>query len=87
MEHQKLKEYIRKELTSILSESEEEPTSSELKKKDSVVSASNKLQKLVKKMKEKAKEFKTAEGDRKEKIKDELKKMTKEKKELEKSVE
>ena len=87
MEHQKLKEYIRKEITSILSEAEEEPTSSELKKKDSVVSASNKLQKLVKKMKEKAKEFKAAEGDEKEKIKDELKKMTKEKKELEKSVE
>ena len=37
-------------------------------------------------MKEKAKEFKAAEGDKKDKLKDELKKMTKEKKELEKSI-
>ena len=65
---------------------DEEPTSAELKKKDSVTTTSNKLQKLVKQMKEKAKEFKAAKGDEKEKIKDELKKMTKEKKELEKSI-
>jgi len=86
MKHQKLREYIRKEITSILSESEEEPTSADLKKKDSVTTTSNKLQKLVKQMKDKAKEFKAAKGDEKEKIKGELKKMTKEKKELEKSI-
>jgi len=65
---------------------DEEPTSADLKKKDSVTTTSNKLQKLVKQMKEKAKEFKAAEGDKKDKLKDELKKMTKEKKELEKSI-
>ena len=65
---------------------DEEPTSAELKKKDSVTTTSNKLQKLVKQMKDKAKEFKTAVGDKKDKLKDELKKMTKEKKELEKSI-
>ena len=65
---------------------DEEPTSADLKKKDSVTTTSNKLQKLVKQMKDKAKEFKTAEGDKKDKLKDELKKMTKEKKELEKSI-
>ena len=37
-------------------------------------------------MKDKAKEFKAAEGDAKDKIKDELKKMTKEKKQLEKAL-
>ena len=65
---------------------EEEPTSAELKKKDSIATTSNKLQKLTKKMKDKAKEFKAAEGDAKDKIKDELKKMTKEKKQLEKAL-
>ena len=65
---------------------EEEPTSAELKKKDSIATTSNKLQKLTKKMKDKAKEFKEAEGDAKDKIKDELKKMTKEKKQLEKAL-
>lgn len=64
----------------------EEPTAAELKKKDSVVSVSNKLQKLKKSMESKAKEYTKAEGDEKEKIKAELKKMTKEKKELEKSI-
>ena len=65
---------------------EEEPTSAELKKKDSIATTSNKLQKLTKKMKDKAKEFKAAEGKAKDKIKDELKKMTKEKKQLEKAL-
>ena len=65
---------------------DEEPTKAELKKKDSVASISNKLQKLVQDMKDKAKEWKSAEGEEKEKIKTELKKMTKEKKELEKSI-
>ena len=65
---------------------EAEPTAADLKKADSVASAANKLQKLVKKMKDKAKDFKAAEGEAKEKIKDELKKMTAEKKKLEKSI-
>ena len=86
MNYSKLREAIRKEITSILSESDEEPTAAELKKKDSVTSASNKLQKLVQGMKDKAKEYTKSEGDKKEKIKAELKKMTKEKKELEKSI-
>ena len=139
MKHTKLREYIRKEITSILSESklnedryedvehmfsgekepesrydkvvrilmshgqseeeakritrelsqlkeDEEPTKAELKKKDSVASISNKLQKLVQDMKDKAKEYKAAEGEEKENIKTEFKKMTKEKKELEKSI-
>ena len=37
-------------------------------------------------MKELAKEYKAAEGDEKEKIKDQLKDMTKEKKQLEKAL-
>lgn len=65
---------------------DEEPTDAEIKKADSVASAANKLQKLVKKMKDKAKDFKAAEGEAKEKIKDELKAMTAEKKKLEKSI-
>ena len=65
---------------------EDEPTDAEIKKADSVASAANKLQKLVKKMKDKAKDFKAAEGEAKEKIKDELKVMTAEKKKLEKSI-
>ena len=65
---------------------EDEPTDAEIKKADSVASAANKLQKLVKKMKDKAKDFKAAEGKAKEKIKDELKAMTAEKKKLEKSL-
>ena len=65
---------------------EDEPSDAEIKKADSVASAANKLQKLVKKMKDKAKEYKSAEGKTKEKIKDELKAMTAEKKKLEKSI-
>ena len=65
---------------------DEEPTSAELKKKDSIATISNKLQKLTAKMKKKAKEFKEAEGKAKDKIKDELKAMTAEKKELEKDL-
>ena len=65
---------------------EDEPTDAEIKKADSVASAANKLQKLVKKMKDKAKDFKAAEGEAKEKIKDELKDMTAEKKKLEKAL-
>ena len=65
---------------------DEEPTAADLKKKDSVATISNKLQKLTAKMKKKAKEFKEAEGKAKDKIKDELKDMTAEKKKLEKSL-
>ena len=65
---------------------DEEPTAADLKKKDSVATISNKLQKLTAKMKDKAKEFKAAEGEAKEKIKDELKDMTAEKKKLEKAL-
>ena len=63
-----------------------EPSAADLAKKDSVTSAANKLQKLIAKMKELAKEYKAAEGDKKEEIKDELKKMTAEKKKLEASL-
>ena len=55
-------------------------------KKDSITTASSKLQKLVTKMKGLAKKYKSAEGDKKEKIKDELKKLTDEKKALEKTI-
>ena len=65
---------------------DEEPTAADLKKKDSITSTANKLQKLVKQMKDKAKEYKEAEGGNKEKIKAELKKMTAEKKQLEKDI-
>ena len=65
---------------------EDEPTAADLKKKDSVATISNKLQKLTAKMKKKAKEFKEAEGKAKDKIKDELKDMTAEKKKLEKDL-
>jgi hypothetical protein len=56
------------------------------KKGDSIATIASKYQKLVSKMKELAKDFKAAEGDEKEKIKDQLKDMTKEKKQLEKSL-
>ena len=64
-------------------EEDEEPTAADLKKKDSVSTIASKLQKLTAKMKDLAKEFKSAEGDAKDKIKDELKKLTAEKKKLE----
>ena len=70
----------------VMNEEADEPTDAEIKKADSVASAANKLQKLVKKMKDKAKDFKAAEGKAKEKIKDELKAMTAEKKKLEKAL-
>jgi hypothetical protein len=64
---------------------DKEPSKAELAKmkKDSVATISNKLQKIVKQMKDKVEEYKTAEGDKKEAIKDELKELTKEKKKLE----
>ena len=86
MKKHQLKEIIKNEIISILTEDDEEPTSAELNKKETIATTSNKLQKLVKKMKDKAKEYKAAEGDKKESIKKELKKMTTEKKKLEASI-
>ena len=56
------------------------------KKEDPIITTSDELQNLIKKMKSKAKDFKSSEGDAKEKIKAELKKMTAEKKKLEKDL-
>ena len=67
-------------------EEDEEPTAADLKKKDSVSTIASKLQKLTAKMEDLAKEFKSAEGDDKDKIKDELKKLTAEKKKLERNL-
>jgi len=69
---------------------EEEPTSAELKKKDSIATTSNKLQKLTKKMKDIAGSYKRAKKanatNDMEKYVEQLKKMTKEKKQLEKAL-
>ena len=72
---------------------EEEPTSAEIKKeksiaaeKEAALKAQKALKDLTAKMKKKAKEYKEAEGKAKDKIKDELKKMTAEKKKLEKDI-
>jgi len=67
-------------------EEDEEPTAADLKKKDSVSTIASKLQKLTAKMKDLAKEFKSAKGDAKDKIKDELKDLTAEKKKLERNL-
>jgi aspartate ammonia-lyase len=61
-----------------------EPTKAELEKTKSLAKAKEELAQLTKKMKAKAQDYKAAEGDAKEKIKDELKAMTAEKKKLEK---
>ena len=63
-----------------------EPSSSDLKKSDSVVTKAKNIQKIVVKMKGLAKEFKAAKGDLKDKIKDELKGLTAEKKKLERDL-
>ena len=63
-----------------------EPTAADMDKEDSIASKGNKLQSLIKNMKEKAKEYKAAEGDEKESIKKELKKMTNVKNKLEKDL-
>jgi aspartate ammonia-lyase len=63
-----------------------EPTKADIAKSKSLAKAKEELAQLVKKMKAKAKDYKEAEGDAKEKIKDELKKMTAEKKSLEKQL-
>ena len=72
-------------LSKELSEDEDaEPSKAELEKTKSLAKAKEELAQLIKQMKAKAKDYKTAEGDAKEKIKDELKAMTAEKKKLEK---
>ena len=63
-----------------------EPTKADLAKNKSLAKAKEELAQLIKKMKAKAKDYKEAKGDAKEKIKDELKKMTAEKKSLEKQL-
>lgn len=60
-----------------------EPTDKDLKKKDSVAKTATKLKDTTTQMKALAKKFKDAEGAEKTKIKDQLKKLTKVKKELE----
>lgn len=69
---------------------DEEPTKAELNKKDSVATISNKLQKLTAKMKDIAGSHKRAKKanatNDMEKYVEQLKKMTKEKKQLEKSL-
>ena len=60
-----------------------EPTDKDLKKKDSVAKTATKLKDTTTQMKTLAKKFKEAKGTEKEKIKDQLKKLTKVKKELE----
>jgi len=72
-------------LSKELSEDEDaEPSKAELEKTKSLAKAKEELAQLIKQMKAKAKDYKAAEGDAKEKIKDELKAMTAEKKKLEK---
>jgi hypothetical protein len=66
---------------------EKEPTKTQLKRgSGSITRVGYKLADLTKRMRDKAKEYKAAEGEAKEKIKDELKTMTAEKKKLEKSL-
>jgi hypothetical protein len=66
---------------------EKEPTKTQLKRgSGSITRVGYKLADLTKRMRDKAKEYKAAEGEAKEKIKDELKDMTAEKKKLEKSL-
>jgi hypothetical protein len=66
---------------------EKEPTKTQLKRgSGSITRVGYKLADLTKRMRDKAKDFKAAEGEAKEKIKDELKAMTAEKKKLEKSI-
>tara|TARA_R110000796_G_scaffold3541_1_gene13777 strand:- start:604 stop:966 length:363 start_codon:yes stop_codon:yes gene_type:complete len=73
-------------LTESPKEDEDEPSPSDLKKGDSVVAKAKNIQKIVAKMKGLAKEFKAANGDLKDKIKDELKGLTAEKKKLERDL-
>ena len=60
-----------------------EPTSADLKKNDSITTTAKELQKIVAKMKDLAKEFKEAKIGRAHEIKDKLKDLTAKKKKLE----
>jgi hypothetical protein len=62
---------------------DEEPTSADLKKKDSVTTVGRKLQEITKEMKSTLAKWKKSEGSEKEKHLERLKELTKMKKELE----
>ena len=62
------------------------PSKAELKKSASAAKVKDALVKVTKEMKTLASKFKEAEGNKKEKIKDDLKKLTATKKDLEKKL-
>jgi hypothetical protein len=62
---------------------DEEPTTADLKKKDSVTTVGRKLQEVTKEMKSTLAKWKKSEGSEKEKHLERLKELTKMKKELE----
>lgn len=68
------------------SSDDKEPSKAELRKNAGVAKIKDALAKVTKEMKELATKFKEAEGDKKEKIKDDLKKLTATKKDLEKRL-
>ena len=85
--HRDKSKYTRKEKhKQKFHEEVEEPTTKDLKATKGLASKKEKLAQHIKKMKDLAQEYSKAEGDRKEAIKDQLKDMTKEKRELEKQV-
>ena len=65
---------------------DEEPTSADLKKKDSVTTIGRKLQEITKEMKNVLAKYKKSEGSEKEKHLERLKELTKIKKELESAL-
>jgi hypothetical protein len=67
-------------------EEDKEPSKAELKKSASAAKVKDALVKVTKEMKTLASKFKEAEGNKKEKIKDDLKKLTATKKDLEKKL-
>ena len=67
-------------------EEDEEPTSADLKKKDSVTTIGRKLQETAKEMKNVLAKYKKSEGSEKEKHLERLKELTKIKKELESAL-
>ena len=67
-------------------EENEEPTTADLKKKDSVTTVGRKLQEVTKEMKNVLAKYKKSEGSEKEKHLERLKELTKIKKELESAL-
>ena len=65
---------------------DEEPTSADLKKKDSITTIGRKLQEITKEMKNVLAKYKKSEGSEKEKHLERLKELTKIKKELESAL-